>query len=96
MEPEQSSFLWDADKERLNVIKHGVDFTSAVQVFRDPHRKIVVDFLHSLDEERYFCLGRVQGKVLTVRFLYRDGCIRIIGAGYWRKGAKLYDQKDQN
>jgi hypothetical protein len=28
---------------------------------------------------------------LTVRFTYRSGVIRIIGAGYWRKGKKIYE-----
>ena len=46
-------------------------------------------------EERLFCLGRVRGKVLTVRFTYREGRIRIYGAGYWRKGRYHYDQADE-
>jgi len=29
---------------------------------------------------------------MTVRFTWRDGRIRIIGAGYWRKGRKVYDE----
>lgn len=24
---------------------------------------------------------------------YRDECIRIIGAGYWRKGRKIYERE---
>jgi len=28
---------------------------------------------------------------LTVRFTYRGSVIRIIGAGYWRKGRKIYE-----
>jgi len=32
--------------------------------------------------------------VLTVRFTYRDGIIRIIGAGYWRKGKTVYEQEN--
>ena len=31
----------------------------------------------------------VEGGVMTVRFTYRDGSIRIFGAGYWRKGKKI-------
>jgi len=30
---------------------------------------------------------------MTVRFTYRDKLIRIIGAGYWRKRKKTYEQK---
>jgi uncharacterized protein len=33
--------------------------------------------------------------VLTVRFTYRrGGTIRIIGAGYWRKGKKIYEERE--
>jgi hypothetical protein len=28
-----------------------------------------------------------------VRFTYRKGIIRISGAGYWRKGKKIYEKK---
>jgi pyruvate ferredoxin oxidoreductase gamma subunit len=35
--------------------------------------------------------GRVADGILTVRFTYRGNVIRIIGAGYWRKGKKLYE-----
>lgn len=59
----------------------------------DPHRKIFIDEKQTQNEERYFCLGKIKGRVLTVRFLYRDDRIRIIGAGFWRKGKKFYDQE---
>ncbi|MES9985285.1 MAG: BrnT family toxin [Candidatus Thiodiazotropha sp. 6PLUC1] len=39
------------------------------------------DLAHSQDEKRYYCLGLNEGKngILTVRFTYRSGRIRIIG-----------------
>ena len=88
-----ADFIWDPAKEELNILKHSIDFTVAAQAFMDPHRKIFTDEKHTQSEERYFCLGKVKGRVLTVRFLYRDNKIRIIGAGFWRKGKKYYDQK---
>ncbi len=54
---------------------------------------IARDAKHSKIEERRFCVGRVDEIVLTVRFVRRGGAIRIIGAGNWRKGWKLYAQK---
>lgn len=33
--------------------------------------------------------------VLTVRFTYRQHRIRIIGAGYWRKGRAVYEAQNQ-
>ncbi len=95
MEPKQRSFVWDEGKQQQNITKHGVNFKTAVRAFADPRRQIYIDSAHSnADEERHFCLGRVEGRVLTVRFVYRENAIRIIGAGYWRKGEKLYDQED--
>jgi len=33
--------------------------------------------------------------VVTVRFTYREGVIRIIGAGLWRKGRGIYERENQ-
>lgn len=84
-------FEWDISKESLNIQKHGVDFTTAAYAFKDSARRIFTDASHSQNEPRLFCIARVNGRILTVRFVYRQGLIRIIGAGYWRKGAKYYD-----
>jgi len=40
------------------------------------------------------CFGWVASGVLSVRFTYREGRIRIFGAGYWRKGKRLYEQQN--
>ena len=74
------SFEWDDSKDRLNRVKHGVSFRLAQAAFLDPHRVIAEDLDHSGAEPRYFCFGNVAGGVLTVRFTYREGCIRIFGA----------------
>jgi uncharacterized DUF497 family protein len=88
------SFVWDTRKETANVRKHGVDFETAARAFKDPNRKIYKDEKHSESEGRLFCLGEVNGRVLTVRFTYREGRIRIYGAGYWRQGRRYYEQTD--
>jgi uncharacterized protein len=58
----------------------------------DPWRVIAEDFDHSDREQRYFCFGRVEGTIMTVRFTWRNGKIRIFGAGYWRKGKAIYEE----
>lgn len=88
------NFVWDEEKERDNLRKHSLDFETAVRVFKDPKRKIYVDERHSVNEERMFCFGRVEGRIVTVRFTYREGLIRVYGAGYWRKGRGYYEAKD--
>jgi len=90
------SFVWSVDKESANINKHGVDFITAAKVFQDANRKIYIDSKHSRAEERLFCIGKVGNKILTVRFTYRANKIRIIGAGYWRKGRRHYHEKESS
>ena len=89
------SFEWDEDKNRSNQEKHGVSFEEAQEAFYDPHRVIVRDLAHERREKRFFCLGMVEGRILTVRFTYRRKRIRIYGAGYWRQGKKRYEEENQ-
>ena len=87
-------FEWDSDKDRENREKHGVSFGIAQHAFADPLRVIAQDVTHSKQEARFFCFGCVGEGILTVRFTYRDGIIRIFGAGYWRKGKRIYEQEN--
>ncbi|MFH1799707.1 MAG: BrnT family toxin [Candidatus Omnitrophota bacterium] len=59
----ESSFVWDLEKERLNILKHGVSFKEAMRVFGDPQRKIDRDRGHSGEEPRFFCYGHVGGGI---------------------------------
>lgn len=90
----RSDFEWDSAKDKLNQRKHGVSFALAQLAFLDRKRVILEDLEHSDEEKRYYCLGRVAGGVLTVRFTYRKCKIRIIGAGYWRKGKMIYEKEN--
>ena len=86
----KSDFEWDSKKDLINQEKHGVSFLEAQSAFLDKHRIIAEDIEHSQSEKRYYCIGQVDGEIMTVRFTYRNTKIRIIGAGYWRKGRKTY------
>ncbi|HEU4601218.1 MAG TPA: BrnT family toxin [Steroidobacteraceae bacterium] len=90
-----TSFEWDLDKEAENQKKHRVSFSLAQEAFLDPQRVIARDLAHSQSEERFYCFGSVGEGILTVRFTYRNNVIRIIGAGYWRKGKRIYEQENQ-
>ncbi len=85
------SFEWDPAKDAQNQGKHGVSFAEAQLAFLDPERVIARDLTHSLGEARFYCFGQTGGGVLTVRFTYRGRVIRIIGAGYWRRGKRIYE-----
>lgn len=90
----KARFGWDLDKDRENQSKHGVSFAEAQLAFADPQRVIAEDLSHSSSEKRYYCFGEAMGGVLTVRFTYRESVIRIFGAGYWRKGKRIYDREN--
>ncbi len=92
---EAPSFDWDPVKDRINRLKHGVSFESAQRAFFDPNRVIAEDLDHGTSERRYFCFGLVDSGVMTVRFTWRGAVIRIFGAGYWRKGKRIHEQKDR-
>ena len=87
-------FDWDPEKDAENQRKHNVSFGRAQCAFADPKRVIAKDASHSQTEDRYYCFGEVDGGVLTVRFTYRASVIRIIGAGYWRKGKAIYEREN--
>jgi uncharacterized protein len=86
------NFEWDTEKDAYNRKKHGISFYEAQQAFLDPNRLIAKDVTHSQKEPRYYCFGQVLDAVMTVRFTYRGHIIRIIGAGYWRRGKKIYEK----
>jgi uncharacterized DUF497 family protein len=87
-------FEWDEKKNKENQNKHGLGFEVAQYTFADPNRIIAEDLSHSKKEKRYYCFGKVNDGIITVRFTYRKSIIRIYGAGYWRKGKKIYEEKN--
>jgi uncharacterized protein len=91
----RQEFDWDPGKELENIAKHGVDFGTATSVFDDPALVLAEDAAHSIGEQRYFAFGFVAGAVLTVRFTVRGQTIRLIGAGYWRKGRQFYEEANR-
>lgn len=71
-------FEWDAEKARMNVIKHGVDFATAIRVFDDPHNLVEFDD-GPHDEERWQVTGLSGHRILIVIHTDPDdGVVRII------------------
>lgn len=87
-------FDWHDEKDRQNQRKHGISFVEAQYAFADHDRVILKDHAHSQREERFYCIGKVGNGIMTVRFTYRENKIRIFGAGYWRKGKKIYEEQN--
>jgi uncharacterized DUF497 family protein len=77
---------WDEKKDRTNFEKHGVSFTLALSVLRDPFAVTTFDEAHSETEERWFIIGRTRaGECLSVAHTWMDtganaAKIRIISA----------------
>ena len=86
-------FAWDPAKEAANRAAHGVDFLEAQRAFDDPRALVLFDSGHSTKRElRWWLLGKVDHRVMLVRYTHRPhGAVRIIGAGYWRLGKELYE-----
>ncbi|MGN1328586.1 MAG: BrnT family toxin, partial [Eubacterium sp.] len=40
-------FEWDDEKEKINIVKHGIDFSTAARVFKDENRIELYDEAHS-------------------------------------------------
>ncbi len=82
---EPFSFVWDEDKNQINIKKHGIDFKTAALVFNDDLRLEYPDPEHSETEARYRTIGLVHD-VLTVVYCDRENAetgnidIRIISA----------------
>jgi len=99
------AFQWDEGNAEKIWIKHGLTQAECEQVFFNLPFLVFDDQRHSLDEERFYALGRTDaGKGLFVVFTYRDQTlIRIISArkmtvaerNYYNFGEKrgmLYDE----
>ena len=99
---DKSDFEWNEKKNIENQSKHGVSFYEAQFAFADENRIILEDLSHSQGEKRYYCPGKIgdgilipTGNLRSVRFTHRDLKIRIIGAAYWRKGQKIYEERNK-
>ncbi len=91
-------FEWDNNKEKTNILKHGVTFAQASYVFADPFVLNKFDDEHSDDEDRYVLLGKsLNETVLVVVHTFRDKggieFVRIISARKATKTEKKVYQK---
>ncbi len=73
-------FEWDDDKAEENYRKHGVDFESATEAFRDAHGVEEPDASMNYGEPRFKLTGRAAGSLIVVIYTERGDAIRIISA----------------
>lgn len=82
---EAAGFEWDEEKNRANVVKHGISFDEASDIFYGP---IVVKGSHRSNEERWIAIGKSNERIVTVIFTRRNDLIRIISARHPRSDEK--------
>jgi uncharacterized protein len=70
-------FSWDQQKRRLNLAKHGIDFTDGAQIFAG-FTVSAEDNREAYGEARMVTLGLLRDQVVSVAHTERHGGIRII------------------
>jgi uncharacterized DUF497 family protein len=72
-------FEWDPGKETRNAEKHGIDFTTASQIWSSPIYERTDD-RQDYGEPRIIAYGVAEGRVLAVVYTPRGQRYRIISA----------------
>ena len=90
-------FVWDPEKDEINVRKHYISFTQSCYVFSDPYSLTLFDESHSEHEGRWVTLGQIQDETIVVvvhtfRDLENDEVVRIVSA---RRATRRERQKYQ-
>ncbi|MBU3950290.1 MAG: BrnT family toxin [Proteobacteria bacterium] len=89
------TFEWDDNKNVSNKMKHGISFEEAKRLWNDPFRvEIQISFP---DEDRSILIGRMDNKIWTAVFTFREDSIRIISVRRARKKeASLYGSEQDS
>jgi hypothetical protein len=85
-------FEWDDEKERLNILKHLVDFDTATALFFDP-KNVVEEDPFCVGEQRFIAIGYADGRLLAAVYSEpAEGVVRLISARKaTRAERKLYE-----
>lgn len=84
-------FEFDLKKSASNKKKHGIDFEEAQELWVDPH--LLEIEARSIDEPRFFLIGKIGSKHWSAVVTYRDGKVRIISVRRSRKEeVDLYEE----
>ena len=86
-------FEFDPAKSASNKDKHGIDFVDAQQLWLD-ERRIVAPLVMET-EERYIMVAKLQHKIWSMIFTYREGRIRIISVRRARDRERQHYGNDQ-
>jgi len=86
-------FEFDATKSHSNLLKHGIDFDSAKDLWLDECLLEVP--ARTTDEERWIAIGRISGVSWSAIYTPRNARIRIISVRRSRpEEVLLYESQD--
>jgi uncharacterized protein len=90
-----TGFDWDEGNKEKNWIKHGVDYRECEEVFFNKPLIAGDEIKHSIQEKRYFVLGRSNaGRKLFLAITIRKDKVRVISArDQSRKERQIYEQQ---
>jgi uncharacterized protein len=80
-----TGFEWDDVKSDANLVKHGISFDEASEIF---YRPIIIRKSTRNDEERWLAIGISHDRLMSVIFTRRSDLIRIISARHPRPDEK--------
>ncbi|WP_416673418.1 BrnT family toxin [Egbenema bharatensis] len=69
-------FEYDNNKSQTNLLKHGIDFVEAQQLWNDPNLLEIP--ARTKDEARFLVVGKIENKHWSGVITYRGQNIRII------------------
>jgi uncharacterized DUF497 family protein len=85
-----ATFEFNDAKSQANLARHGIDFVSAQELWKDP---ILLEIrAKSEDEQRFLLIGKIGEKHWSAVVTYREGRIRLISVRRSRKKeVELYE-----
>jgi len=92
-------FEWDEQKNQTNIIKHGISFQEAVEIFSDPNLLTYLDDRFDYEETRELSIGQLllpEQPVIVILVVHtdRNGVTRIISARRAnKKERRMYEQQ---
>ena len=88
-------FQWDKGNSNKSLLKHNVTNPECEQVFFNQPIIVANDLNHSIEEDRWFLLGRTdQDRFLFVVFTIREELVRVISARDMnKKEREIYNEE---
>ncbi len=85
---------WDERKNRVNIRKHGFDFSDAEELFANP-ALFRVDTREDYGEERWQGIGLIGGRVAVIAFvIVREETFRVISLRRATRSERIQYEKE--